>query len=32
MAFNWFRHSYQLIEPTSGDIAIILVATLLGKL
>jgi hypothetical protein len=32
MAFTWFRHSYQFIEPTSGDITIILVATLLSML
>jgi hypothetical protein len=32
MTFNWFRHSYQLVETTSGDIAIILVAVLASML
>lgn len=32
LAVNWFRHSYQFIEPTSGDMAIIMVATLLSML
>lgn len=30
--FNWVRHSYQFSEPTLGDMAILMVATLLSML